>query len=91
MTSLSENEASKDVKYGALSFPSYSAAERAADSAVHCIGVPLSLIAAAVLLYRSVGLTGAVSASIAVYLFGLVGMVGASAAYQLSAPGMAKE
>ncbi len=80
-----------DVKYGALSFPSYTAAERAADRVIHCIGVPLSLAAAAVLLHRSLGMTPAVTVSIAVYLFGLVGMVGASAAYQLCLPGLAKE
>jgi hemolysin III len=80
-----------DVRYGALSFPSYTAAERAADRVIHCIGVPLSIIAAAVLLYRSIGMTISVTVPIAVYLFGLVGMVGASAAYQLAAPGIAKE
>jgi hemolysin III len=80
-----------DVRYGALSFPNYTAAERAADRVIHCIGVPLSIAAAAVLAYRSLGMHAAVTISIAVYLFGLVGMVGASAAYQLSAPGIAKE
>jgi hemolysin III len=80
-----------DVRYGALNFPSYTAAERAADRVIHCIGVPLSIAAAAVLLYRSLGMSAAVIVPITVYLFGLVGMVGASAAYQLSAPGIAKE
>jgi hemolysin III len=80
-----------DVKYGALSFPGYTAAERAADRVIHCIGVPLSIAAALILLYRSLGMTTAAVTAIAVYLFGLVGMVGASAAYQLAAPGIAKE
>jgi len=81
-----------DLQHGALKFPSYTVAERAADRVIHCIGVPLSLIAASLLLYRSVELAnGAVTASIAVYVVGLVGMVAASAAYQLCAPGILKE
>jgi hemolysin III len=81
-----------DTKHGALSFPSYTVAERAADRVIHCIGVPLSIAAALLLLYRSSVLaTGAVTASVAIYVFGLVGMVASSAAYQLSAPGIPKE
>ncbi len=81
-----------DLKHGALSFPSYTDAERAADRVIHFIGVPLSIIAAFILLYRSAGVTSAYfMAAIVVYAFGLVGMVVSSAAYQLSSPGISKE
>ncbi len=81
-----------DVRHGALSFPSYTDAERAADRVIHCIGVPLAVIAALFLLYRSAVLaSGATTAAVAVYAFGLVGMVAASAAYQLSPHGALKE
>jgi hemolysin III len=81
-----------DVRQGALSFPSYTDAERAADRVIHMIGVPLAIIAALLLLYRSAVLaSAATTAAVAVYAFGLVGMVVASAAYQLSPPGTPKE
>ena len=81
-----------DTKHGALTFPSYTDAERAADRVIHCIGVPLSIVAGVLLLYRSwVVASDAATASIAVYVFGLIGMVAASAAYQLSPAGIPKE
>jgi hemolysin III len=80
------------LQHPVFSFPDYSAAERAADRVVHVIGVPLCIVAALVLLYRIVPLGSApVIASVAIYAFGLAGMVTSSAAYQLSRPGLAKE
>jgi hemolysin III len=77
---------------GALVFPDYSAAERAADLVIHCIGVPAGLAAAALILIRAALQGPAVlAAAVAVYAFGLAGMLGASAAYQLTRPGLLKE
>jgi hemolysin III len=59
---------------------------------VHFIGVPLGAVAAIFLLYRAVTQgDGITITAIAVYAFGLVAMLGASAAYQLAAPGLLKE
>ena len=74
-------------------FPSYSRAERGVDNAVHLIGVPAGVIAAAWLLAgvcRS-SESGRLIASMSVYAAGLIGMLGASAAYHLTRPGRAKE
>lgn len=73
-------------------FPDYSHAERAVDAAIHIIGVPLGL-AASVLLLRRAFLQGPhfVIVVLLIYVFGLVGMLGASAAYQLTYPGVLKE
>jgi hemolysin III len=81
-----------DWKHPKFTFPNYTAAERAADRVIHIIGVPLCITAAILLLYRTASFGSApVVASVAIYAFGLAGMVTASAAYQLSAPGLAKE
>jgi hemolysin III len=81
-----------DWKHPVFVFPSYTPAERAADRIVHFIGVPLGVIAAALLLYRTAMLgTAATIVSVAIYGFGLAGMVIASASYQLSPPGFLKE
>ncbi len=81
-----------DWQHPVFTFPNYTAAERAADRAVHFIGVPLCVIAAIVLLYRTAAMgVAAVTISVAIYAFGLAGMVIASAAYQLSHPGLLKE
>jgi len=77
---------------GALIFPDYTNAERAADRVIHFIGVPLGVAAGVFLLAQAALHGGAVLlASIAVYVFGLIGMLGSSAAYQLSPPGRRKE
>jgi len=77
---------------GALVFPDYTNAERAADRVIHFIGVPLGVVAGFLLLAQA-GLHGGavLFTSIAVYVFGLIGMLGSSAAYQLSPPGRRKE
>ena len=74
-------------------FPAYSRAERGVDNAVHLIGVPAGVIAAAWLLAGVCRSTesGRLIASMAVYAAGLIGMLGASAAYHLTRPGRAKE
>jgi hemolysin III len=72
-------------------FPVYSKAERAADAVVHIIGVPLGLIAAVLLVHRALPHGPVASVVVAVYSVGLVGMLGASAAYQLSPSGLTKE
>jgi len=81
-----------DWEHPVFTFPDYTAAERAADRVIHFIGVPLGVMAALLLLYRtSMQGNAAIIASVAVYGFGLAGMVTASAAYQLSRPGFIKE
>jgi hemolysin III len=77
---------------GALIFPDYTNAERAADRVVHVVGVPLGVLAGLLLLAQA-GLHGGVVliGSVAVYVFGLIGMLGSSAAYQLAVPGRRKE
>jgi hemolysin III len=72
-------------------FPVYSRAERVADAVVHIVGVPLGLFAAALLLRRTWPHGVVDSIVVAVYAAGLVGMLAASAAYQLSPPGLLKE
>ncbi len=72
-------------------FPAYSRAERVADAIVHVTGVPLGLFAAALLLRRAWPHGPVDSFVVAVYAIGLVGMLAASAAYQLSPPGLLKE
>jgi hemolysin III len=59
---------------------------------VHLFGLPAGLAAAAWLIL-TIGLPAApkVGASLLVYCFGLVGMLGASAAYHLARPGRTKE
>jgi hemolysin III len=75
----------------AFAFPAYSRAERVADALVHCIGVPLGLVAAILLLRRAAAEGGWVFGVTAVYAAGLTGMLAASAAYQLCRPGLLKE
>ena len=76
---------------GALIFPRYTRAERVADAIIHGLGVPLGVLGALVLLRRAAA-GGPVSLTVvAVYLFGLVGMLGASACYQLAPAGLVKE
>ncbi len=73
-------------------FPAYSHAERRLDNAVHLIGVPAGVVAAAWLLAEVCRTdSGRLIASMAVYSAGLIGMLVASAAYHLSHPGRTKE
>jgi hemolysin III len=72
-------------------FPSYSVAERAADAAVHAVGLPLGLVAALALVGRATAFGALTTAVIGIYAAALVGMLGASAAYQLCPPGPLKE
>src|SRR6185312_1398991 len=67
-------------------------AEAAADRAVHLLGLPAGAVAAAWLIL-TVGSRASpkVGATLLVYGVGLVGMLGASAAYHLTRPGPAKE
>lgn len=72
-------------------FPTYTRAERLADAIVHCIGVPAGVIAAVWLLVVAAGNGEApVIASLAVYAAGLIGMLTASALYNMTPPGRAK-
>lgn len=72
-------------------FPSYSTAERAADAAVHIVGLPLGVVAGIALVERAMAFGGAIMAAIILYAAGIVGMLGASAAYQLCPDGRLKE
>jgi hemolysin III len=75
-----------------LVFPDYSKAERIADRTIHLIGVPLGIGAALLILTRAVLQGGPVLVgSVALYAFGLVGMLASSAAYQLAPKGLRKE
>jgi hemolysin III len=74
-----------------LFFPDYSRLERITDAVVHCIGVPLGLAAAALLVVRGMGLGPLGLFVVAVYAAGLVGMLTASALYQLCPKGVVKE
>ena len=82
----------RSIGPGNPDFPSYTAAETAADRIVHLIGVPAG-IAAACWLVAHVGATGSATLTISllVYGCGLVGMLAVSAAYNLSRPGRRKE
>lgn len=72
-------------------FPDYTRAERLADAAVHCIGVPLGLVAAGRLLWLAADRPDAPEiASLAVYAAGLIGMLTASALYNMTPPGRLK-
>ena len=72
-------------------FPSYSVAERVADAAVHAVGVPLGLVAALALVARATAFGALTAGVIGIYAAGLIGMLGASAAYQLCPHGLLKE
>lgn len=73
-------------------FPTYSAAETAADRIVHVIGVPAS-VGAVCWLVATVGATAPamLTISLLVYGCGLIGMLAVSAAYNLSRPARRKE
>jgi hemolysin III len=73
-------------------FPTYTAAEAAADRMIHLLGVPAA-VAAVSWLITSVGPTASVTLTITllIYGFGLIGMLAASAAYNVSRPGRGKE
>jgi hemolysin III len=74
-----------------LRFPSYTAAEAAADRVVHLVGLPAA-IAATAWLIASTGPAATVkqTATLLTYGFGLIGMLAASAAYNFARPGRAK-
>jgi hemolysin III len=76
----------------ALNFPNYTDAERAADRTIHIIGVPLGITAGLIMLARALFHGGTIiSLSIAIYVAGLIGMLTASAAYQLTPSSHKKE
>jgi len=72
-------------------FPSYSTAERAADAAIHIVGLPLGLVAALALVERAAAFGALTTVAMALYAAGIVGMFSASAAYQLCPDGQLKE
>jgi hemolysin III len=72
-------------------FPSYTRAERLADSIIHVAGTALGIFAVGWLMFIASGATAApVRASLGVYAFGLLAMLGASAAYNMTRPGRVK-
>ncbi|MBV9654581.1 MAG: hemolysin III family protein [Acetobacteraceae bacterium] len=72
-------------------FPAYDRAERAADGAVHVVGVSAGLAAVCWLTLRiAPAATLQRGVTLLVYSFGLLGMLAASAAYNLAGPGRAK-
>jgi hemolysin III len=65
-------------------FPSYTRLEKLADACVHAASVIFSIVATFILLAAAIGtLPAADAAGLAVYCIGLIGMFGASAAYNL--------
>ena len=75
----------------ASDFPSYTAREVAADRVVHLVGVPGGLAAAVWLVWAVAAHgTGKQVLAAALYGAGLVGMLAASAAYNMTRPGPAK-
>jgi hemolysin III len=83
--------AGRNIGSGDTDFPSYTAAETAADRIVHLIGVPAG-VAAAGWLVGSVGANAGATLMISLLAYGggLVGMLAVSAAYNLSRPGRPK-
>ncbi len=76
----------------ALVFPDYNNGERAADRVIHCIGVPLGMVAALLLVARVCAQGPSwLAVAVALYAAGLVGMLSASAAYNWVGHGMLKE
>ena len=67
----------------AFSFPDYSRAERMIDAVVHMAGVPLGVFAAVALVIRAAPHGALTLAGVGIYVAGLIGMLGASAVYQL--------
>jgi len=77
---------------GALTFPDYTDAERAADRAIHFLGVPMGVIAGFILFIAAAVHGGAtLVVSVGIYVAGLIGMLSASAAYQLTPSSLKKE
>lgn len=77
--------------HAASAFPSYTSKEAAADRVVHLVGVPAGVCAAVWLVAGAAAQGSAVRVLAAVlYGLGLVGMLGASAAYNLTPPGRTK-
>jgi hemolysin III len=73
-------------------FPSYTRLERIADACVHAAGITFSIAASAFLLaFAAWELPAADVAGLIVYCIGLMGMFGASAAYNLASHGKLKE
>jgi hemolysin III len=72
--------------------PSYGRGERIADRCVHYAGLVASVIGAAVLIVAAAERERALTiVSVAIYGAGLLGMIGASALYNLAAPSRRKE
>ncbi|MBK1665586.1 DNA-binding protein [Rhodospirillum rubrum] len=70
-------------------FPTYTRSERIADAAIHLLGVPLGLISAIWLVIAGWD-GGRTTTASAIYGLGLVGMLSASAAYNLASHGTLK-
>ncbi len=74
-----------------LEFPTYTHGERAADRVVHGVGLSAAVTATAWLFAtRGPGLSAPQSISLAVYCFGLLAMLAASAAYGMAGDGPLK-
>lgn len=72
-------------------FPVYDRAEIAADHAIHVVGIVAAVIATAWLFtFNAPGATDKQIATMLIYSFGLLGMIGASAAYHLTRPSRLK-
>lgn len=76
---------------GSFKFPVYSVAERIADASIHVVGLILAVIGVTWLLVVAWHSHGVGAPSLTTYGIGLLGMLGASAAYNLCPAGRVKE
>jgi hemolysin III len=76
----------------ARGFPQYTVAEATADRTIHLMALPVSISAVGWLFLRAFPTVDSHQATaLAIYGFGLIGMITASAAYNLSRPCRAKD
>jgi hemolysin III len=92
---LDARKAGRQLRRGgteALDFPQYSRAEAAADRTIHLMALLVSISAVAWLFFRAFPTADSHQATaLAIYGCGLIGMITASAAYNLSRPSRAKD
>jgi len=85
-------DAGREAAAVAAGFPTYTAAEAAADRFIHLLGVPAAIVSACWLVARvSPAASAKLTFTLLVYSFGLIGMLAVSAAYNLSSPSRVKE
>ena len=80
--------AARPPRHGVPDFPAYTAAEKAADVVIHALGIGGAVLAVTYLFTRlGPDATLRTVAALAIYGFGLFGMLTASALYNIAPPG----